>query len=113
LTSDDSGHAWRAAKIMESHDIFIPKTVILETEWVLRHAYCIKKVNIINGFQRLLGLGNVRVEGPDNVIQAISWYEGGFDFADALHLASSKRAEKFATFNNALPKKQAKSVQSR
>jgi len=42
LTSDDSGHAWRAAKIMESHDIFIPKTVILETEWVLRHAYCIK-----------------------------------------------------------------------
>ena len=105
LTSDDPGQARRAARIMESDDIFIPKTVMLETEWVLRHAYGIKKINIIKGFQRLLGLRNVSVEDPDNVIQAISWYDSGFDFADALHLASSKRAEKFATFNSALAKK--------
>lgn len=105
LTNDDPGQARRAAEIMESDDIFIPKTVMLETEWVLRHAYGIEKVNIIKGFQRLLGLRNVNVEDPDNVIQAISWYESGLDFADALHLASSKRAEKFATFDNALEKK--------
>ena len=105
LTSDDPSQARRAAKIMESDDIFIPKTVMLETEWVLRHAYGIKKINIIKGFQRLLGLRNVEVEDPDNVIQAISWYDSGLDFADALHLASSKRAEKFATFDSALTKK--------
>ena len=105
LTSDDPDQAQRAARIMESDDIFIPKTVMLETEWVLRHAYGIKKINIIKGFQRLLGLRNVEVEDPDNVIQAISWYDSGLDFDDALHLASSKRAEKFATFDSALTKK--------
>jgi len=47
LTSDDPDQARRAARIMESDDIFIPKTVMLETEWVLRHAYGIEKVNII------------------------------------------------------------------
>jgi len=105
LTSDDPSQARRAAKIMESDDIFIPKTVMLETEWVLRHAYGIERVNIIKGFQRLLGLRNVSVEDSDNVIQAISWHEDGLDFADALHLASSKRAKKFATFDSALTKK--------
>jgi len=105
LTSDDPDQAQRAAKVMESDDIFITKTVMLETEWVLRHAYGIEKVNIIKGFQRLLGLRNVSVEDPDNVIQSISWYEDGLDFADALHLASIKRAEKFATFDSALTKK--------
>ena len=113
LTSDDPDQARRAARIMESDDIFIPKTVMLETEWVLRHAYGIEKVNIIKGFQRLLGLRNVSVEYPDNLIQAISWHEDGLDFADALHLASSKRADKFATFDSALIKKarQASSIQ--
>lgn len=105
LTSDDPGQVRRAARIMESDDIFIPKTVMLETEWVLRHAYGIKKINIIKGFQRLLGLRNVEVEDPDTVLKAISWYDSGLDFADALHLASSKRAEKFATFDSALIKK--------
>ena len=105
LTSDDPDQARRAANVMESDDVFIPKTVMLETEWVLRHAYGIKKINIIKGFQRLLGLRNVSVEDPDNVIQSILWYEDGLDFADALHLASSKRAEKFATFDSALSKK--------
>ena len=105
LTSDDPSQARRAAKIMESDDIFIPKTVMLETEWVLRHAYGIEKINIIKGFQRLLGLRNVRVEDPDTVLQAISWYDSEFDFADALHLASNKRAKKFATFDSAVAKK--------
>ena len=53
LTNDDPGQAQRAAKIMESDDIFIPKTVMLETEWVLRHAYGIAKSAIMKGFQKI------------------------------------------------------------
>ncbi|GMQ80030.1 MAG: hypothetical protein BMS9Abin03_499 [Thermodesulfobacteriota bacterium] len=52
LTKDDLSQAKRAAKIMESDDIFIPKTVLLETEWVLRHAYGVDKGAITKGFQR-------------------------------------------------------------
>ena len=104
LTHDDPIQACRAAKLLESDDIYIPKTVLLETEWVLRYAYKIEKTHIIKGFQKLLGLPNVNVEDPDSVNQAILWYENNFDFADALHLASSKRSGKFATFDSAFIK---------
>jgi predicted nucleic-acid-binding protein len=99
LTHDDPDQARRAERILESEKVFIPKTVILETEWVLRFAYGIETNHILTGFKRLLGLPNVRVEDPDAVIQAISWFEHGLDFADALHSASSQKAERFATFD--------------
>ena len=105
LANDDPVQAHRALKILKSDNIFIPKTVLLETEWVLRHAYEIDRSNIIRGFKKLLGLPNVNVEDPDSIYQAISWYDNKFDFADALHLASSKRCESFATFDSSLMKK--------
>ncbi|MGB5745968.1 MAG: type II toxin-antitoxin system VapC family toxin [Desulfobacterales bacterium] len=105
LTNDDPSQARRAVKILKSDDIYIPKTVLLETEWVLRHAYEIGRSDIAVGFQKLLGLPNVSVEDPDGIYQAISWYENKFDFADALHLASSRRCESFATFDSSLIKK--------
>lgn len=105
LTNDDPSQARRAVKILKSDDIYIPKTVLLETEWVLRHAYQIGRPDIAVGFQKLLGLPNVSVEDPDSIYQAISWYENKFDFADALHLASSRRCESFATFDSSLIKK--------
>ena len=105
LTNDDPSQARRAVKILKSDDIYIPKTVLLETEWVLRHAYEIGSSDIAVGFQKLLGLPNVSVEDPDSIYQAISWYENKFDFADALQLASSRRCESFATFDSSLIKK--------
>jgi predicted nucleic-acid-binding protein len=105
LTNDDPNQARRALNILKSEEIFIPKTVLLETEWVLRHAYEIGRSDIIVGFQKLLGLPNVRVEDPDSLYQAIKWYEDNFDFADALHLASSRRCVSFATFDSSSIKK--------
>ena len=110
LTKDDLSQAKRAANTMESDDIFIPKTVMLETEWVLRHAYGISKGDIMKGFQKMMGLPNVRVEDQQTVFQAISWYGLGLDFADALHLASSMKADKFVTFDNAFIKKARKLI---
>ena len=105
LTNDDPVQARRALKILNNDDIFIPKTVLLETEWVLRHAYEIERSNIIIGFQKLIGLPNVNVEDPDTIYQAITWYENKLDFADALHLASSRRCVSFATFDGAFIKR--------
>ncbi len=105
LTNDDPDQARRALEILNNDDIFIPKTVLLETEWVLRYAYEIDRANVLTGFQKLLGLPNVNVEDPDTIYQAISWYENKFDFADALHLASSRRCVSFATFDSSFIKK--------
>ena len=110
LTKDDPNQAKRAAKILESDVIFISKTVALETEWVLRHAYGINKDAIMKGFQKIMGLPNVRVEDQQTVFKAISWYGLGLDFADALHLASSMKADKFVTFDNAFIKKARKLI---
>ena len=38
LTGDDASQCQQARHIFESHEVFIPDTVILETEWVLRFA---------------------------------------------------------------------------
>ena len=110
LTKDDPVQSKRAAQLMERNDILIPKTVIMETEWVLRYAYGIDKKTIQQAFRKLLGLPNVHVEDSQALFQAVSWYEEGFDFADALHLASSSRANRFATFDKALVKKASKST---
>lgn len=105
LTNDDSVQAHRAANLLEIDDIFLPKTVLLETEWVLRYAYGIEKTSIIVGFKKLLGLPNLKIEDPESVNQALLWYENNLDFADALHLASSKRCDRFATFDGTFIKK--------
>jgi predicted nucleic-acid-binding protein len=105
LIEDDPDQAKRAAKLLGENEIFLPKTVMLETEWVLRHAYGIDKNRILKAFQRLIGLSNVKMEDPQTMIVAISWYGDGLDLADALHLASSREAEKFATFDKSLFRK--------
>ena len=56
LTKDDLSQAKRVAKIMESDNIFVPKTVMMETEWVLRHAYGIDKDDVMQGFQKMMKL---------------------------------------------------------
>jgi predicted nucleic-acid-binding protein len=108
LTNDDPSEANRAARVMESDEILIPKTVLLETEWVLRHGYLIAKEAIVHAFQNLLGLPNLKPEDPQAVTQALAWYEDGLDFADALHLASSAKAARFATFDKDFAKKASK-----
>jgi predicted nucleic-acid-binding protein len=108
LTNDDPSEAKRALRVMESDDILIPKTVLLETEWVLRHGYLIAREVISRAFQSLLGLANVEPEDPQAVTQALAWYEDGLDFADALHLASSGKTDRFATFYRDFVKKASK-----
>ena len=110
LTNDDPGQAKRAARIMESDAVFVAKTVLLEMEWVLRHAYGIDKGAIKSGFEKLMGLPNIHVEDQQTLFQAISWYGAGLDFADALHLASSMKADTFVTFDHAFIKKARKLI---
>lgn len=47
LTNDDPAQARRAAAFFADHEIFIAVTVLLETEWVLRHAYDLERSAIL------------------------------------------------------------------
>ncbi len=104
LTGDDADQTKRVAALFKKEAIFIPKTVLLETEWVLRRLYRLDSRIIVNAFRKLSGLGNVEIEQPLLVSQALQWCDAGMDFADALHLASSQGSSKFATFGEQLKK---------
>lgn len=52
-----------------------------------------------------MGLANVSVEDPVCISQTLNWYAQGFDFADALHFASSHKTESFATLDKQFIKK--------
>ena len=105
ITNDDPRQTTRAKTLLAKNQIFIPKTVFLEMEWVLRHAYLLDRDTIQNAFEIILGLPNVEVETVTEIATALEWYQQGLDFADALHLASSKIAEQLATFDEKLSKK--------
>ena len=110
LTADDEAQTRRAAALFKKEDIFIPKTVLLETEWVLRRLYGLECNVVVNALRKVSGLPNVSIEGPLVVTRALQWCEDGMDFADALHLASAHAAEKFATFDVQLKKSAPKAV---
>jgi predicted nucleic-acid-binding protein len=78
-----------------------PLTVFLELVWVLESKNLARE-DIVRGLRMLLGLPNFRALEPQTLAQGLAWYEQGLDFADALHLAQSGDAERFASFDRRL-----------
>lgn len=105
VVNDDPEQVRRAARLFEAEQIFVPKTVLLETEWVLHFAYQLDPGAIAHALRAIAGLSNVTLENPAELALALGWFEHGLDFADALHLASSQRAGRFATFDTKFAKR--------
>ena len=105
LTRDEPEEATRAKALIERGPVFMAKTVMLETEWVLRSAYQFSPSAIAASFMAFLGLPGVTVEDAPAVSRALAWYAQGLDFADALHVASCMKADAFATFHRSLLRK--------
>jgi predicted nucleic-acid-binding protein len=81
--------------LTDSPHLFVPLTVVLELEWVLRAFYGFGAAEFIRVVEHLLGLPNVRVEDWPRVVDALAWHGQGLDFADALHLRASPHCEVF------------------
>ena len=105
LANDDTVQTRRAAALFASERIIISKTVLLESEWVLRFSYELPPKVILQALRNIVGLPNVMVEQQREIAEALDGFEQGLDFADALHLASSRRAGRFATFDKKLIKR--------
>lgn len=105
LTGDHKAQFQKASALFANSDIFIPETVILETAWVLRHAYDFDPPAICEAIAKTLGLPNVRTHRPDSIAEALDLVRQGLDFADALHLALSRECAQFATFDTAFIKR--------
>jgi predicted nucleic-acid-binding protein len=99
---DDAAQFRQARRVMESGTVFIPKTVLLETEWVLRRAYSIAPKDVLGALESLARAAEVVIEDETAIEQALLWYRDGMDFADALHIASRGAATQFLTFDKRL-----------
>ncbi len=105
LTADNAAQYKASVTLFSTEQLFVPVTVLLESEWVLRAAYGLAPSDVVDAFRRILGLPNVSVADSQRLSQAIAWHEQGLDFADALHLALSHGHEKLTTFDSAFIRK--------
>lgn len=102
LTQDDVDQGKAASLLIEDQSIFVPLTVFLETEWVLRSIYKFSAKDVSAALRAFAGLPGVSVEAPERLMVALDWTNGGMDFADALHLSAISSPDSFATFDGKL-----------
>jgi len=102
LVEDDARQAAAARAVFEGGPVWIAKTVLLETEWVLRSLYQLDVAEIQVALRRLAGLRGVRLEDESAVVGAFDLCGKGLDFAHALHLSSRAADARFVTFERAL-----------
>jgi predicted nucleic acid-binding protein len=88
LVSDNPIQSKASHKLFATEDIFIPDTVLLETEWVLRAAFDLTPADICTAFRRDLRPAQRHGERRARSLpRSLPGTRLGFDFADAFHLA--------------------------
>jgi predicted nucleic-acid-binding protein len=83
-----------------SAHLFVPLTVILELEWVLRAFYGFEAKDFVRVVRHLLGVPSVSVQEWAVVSDALALHTDGLDFADALHLLASAHCTELMTFDD-------------
>ncbi|AVT76311.1 hypothetical protein RPPS3_22480 [Rhodopseudomonas palustris] len=102
LTGDHPMQSARARATIDGEEVFVPTTVMLETEWVLRSAYGLDGSAVCHALRSFAGLPSVTLEDPALVAAALDRVEAGMDFADALHLGCAEACDGFVTFDQRL-----------
>jgi len=101
LTQDDAKQAAAAKSLFAAGPIWIAKTVLLETGWVLRSLYGFDERTIRDAFTKLLGLKNVHTEDKASMADALSLTAHGIELADAIHLSSRPPGAAFVSLDRA------------
>lgn len=94
LTDDDAGQSSRVDRLLNDHAkngerLFVPVTVMLELEWVLRSRYRCDKAAITSALDALLSVTELEFQTETALEQALWLFKqaGAPDFADCLHVA--------------------------
>ena len=86
--------------LLESASLFVPLTVVLELEWVMRGFYELPATEFCRAVEHLLGMAHVTVERWEAVSDALVQHRRGLAFADALHWACSASCQRLVTFDD-------------
>ncbi len=91
LVDDDSGQSQRIETLFKSatrqgRSLFVPLTVMLELEWVLRSRYEFSKPDLLLAINTLLETRELEFQAEPALERALHQYrQGTADFADCLH----------------------------
>ena len=112
LVRDDADQAAAATSLIRSavrkgEPLFVPVTVLLELEWVLRSAFGFDKPAVLQALFGLLGSFDLAFESEGAIELALAQYErSAADFSDGLHVALAQQANQSPlwTFDKAAAK---------
>ena len=112
LVEDDAAQLAAARKLIRQclnagEALFIPITVALELEWVLRSSFGFDKVAVVATLSKLLSTLELVFESERSLELALMLYrDGPADFSDCLHtaLASTASESPLWTFDKAAAK---------
>jgi predicted nucleic-acid-binding protein len=110
LVRDDAAQAARAEQLLGADEVFVPVTVMLELEWVLRSRYGYPPGLVARAFEGIASLGNVVLGERAAVVAAAAKVAEGWEFADALHHALSHGCDDFGTLDGTLAKRAARTM---
>ena len=91
MLDDDPRQAARVQRLFdevreEQSPLFVPSTVMLELEWVLRSRYALDKSTVLGAFNALLETQELEFQDEPALERALSLYrQSSADFADCLH----------------------------
>jgi predicted nucleic-acid-binding protein len=98
LIQDDEQQGHQARRLIQhvlaqGETLFIPVTVILELEWVLRSNFLFNKSQVVELISNLLSTKELEFESEPSVEIALELFRNlAADFADCLHIALAHRA---------------------
>jgi predicted nucleic-acid-binding protein len=98
VVQDDGGQFVAAKRLIgrcvaEGRALFVPVTVALELEWVLRASFGYAKDDVLQVLSSLFSAAELTFESERALEVALQLYrEGSADFADCLHIALAAEA---------------------
>jgi predicted nucleic-acid-binding protein len=98
VVQDDSGQLAAAKRLIgrcvaEGQSLFVPVTVTLELEWVLRASFGYVKDDVLQALSNLFSAAELTFESERALEVALQLYrEDSADFADCLHIALAAAA---------------------
>jgi predicted nucleic-acid-binding protein len=98
IVQDDAAQSEAATRLIRQcvsagQTLFVPVTVALEVEWVLRASYGFTKDAVMATLSALLSAAELTFESERALEVALQLYrDGSADFADGLHIALAAQA---------------------
>ena len=84
LVADDPSQFEAVQATFADGSVWIVKTALLETAWVLRRAYGFDDAMVCDAFTKLFGLPNIVVEDSSAILEALALVAQGIQIADAI-----------------------------